>query len=69
VFVFQNDVLLTPWLCYHARHNDVYVDGRFISPSGFSRSAPFSKVPDLETIDFEVTPDRIIDLRDPRAGH
>jgi hypothetical protein len=69
VFVFQNDILLTPWLCYHARHNDVYVDGRFINPSGFSRAAPFSKVPDLETIDFEVSPDRIIDLRNPRAGH
>jgi hypothetical protein len=63
VFVFWNDPLLSPWLCYHARHNDVYVDGHFISDSSFSRRAPFSKVPDLASIDFEVTPDRIVDLR------
>ncbi len=33
VLVFETDPLLTPWLCYHARHNDVYFDGRFISDS------------------------------------
>ena len=33
VLVFETHPLLSPWLCYHARHNDVYFDGRFISDS------------------------------------
>jgi hypothetical protein len=68
LYVFENDYLLTPWLCYYARHNDVYVDGSFIGSSNFSRFAPFSKVPDLKNIDFTVTPDRIVDLRVPSAS-
>lgn len=39
VFLCENDVLLTPWLCYHARHGEIFVDGNFISPSGLSRTA------------------------------
>jgi hypothetical protein len=65
VYIFEDDYVRTPWLCYHARHNDVYVDGSFTSPSGFARFGPFSKVPDLKNIDFTVTPDRIVDLRAP----
>jgi hypothetical protein len=65
VFLFENDPLLTPWLCYHARHNDVYVDAQFAIDSDFLRLAPFSAVPDFKTIDLVVAPDRIVDLRDP----
>ena len=68
VFLFENDRLLTPWLCYHARHNDVYVDPQFTTDSDFLRRAPFSKVPDFETIDFAVTPNRIINLKDPSVS-
>jgi hypothetical protein len=65
VLVFEAHQLLTPWLCYHARHNDVYFDGRFISDSGVPPLAPFSKIPDLANIDFVATRDRIVDLRAP----
>ena len=64
VFVDWNDPLLTPWLCYHARHNDVFVDGRLINDPAFSRLAPFSKISDLKNIDFVVTLGRIADSRD-----
>ena len=67
VFLFENDPLLTPWLCYHARHNEVYVEAQFAIESDFLRLAPFSKVPDFKTIDFVVAPDRIIDLKDAAA--
>jgi hypothetical protein len=65
VLVFETQPLLTPWLCYHARHNDVYFDGRFLSDQPVPAGAPFSKVPDLENIDLVVTRDRIVDLRAP----
>ena len=65
VFVFETYPLLTPWLCYHARHNDVYFDGRYMSDSSVPRHASFSKVPDLAKIDLVVTRDRIVDLRAP----
>jgi hypothetical protein len=65
LFLFENDPLLTPWLCYHARHNDVYVDAHFAIDSDFLRLAPFSAAPDFKTIDFVVAPDRIVDLRNP----
>ncbi len=68
VLVFETDPLLTPWLCYHARHNDVYFDGRFMSDSAFPQPFPFSKVPDLENVDFVVTRDRIVDLRAPSVS-
>ncbi len=68
VLVFETNPLLTPWLCYHARHNDVYFDGRFISDSSVPPSAPFSKVPDLANVDFVVTRDRIVDLRAPSVS-
>jgi hypothetical protein len=64
IFLFQNDPLLTPWLCYHARHNEVYVDAQFSVDLDFLRLAPLSQVPDFKSLDFEVTPDRIVDLRD-----
>jgi hypothetical protein len=63
VLVFDNDVYLTPWLCYHARHDDVYVDGNFLTPPGVSRGAMFSSVPNLATIDIKVSPDRFIELK------
>jgi hypothetical protein len=68
VLVFETHPLLTAWLCYHARHNDVYFDGRLLSDSPISPSLPFSKIPDLENIDFAVTRDRILDLRAPSAS-
>jgi hypothetical protein len=63
VLVFETHPLLTAWLCYHARHNDVYFDGRLISDSAVPPSLPFSKIPDLENIDFVATRDRITELR------
>ena len=68
VLVFETHPLLTPWLCYHARHNDVYFDGRLISDSPVPPHLPFSKVPNLENIDFVATRDRIVDLRAPSVS-
>jgi hypothetical protein len=65
VFLYENDELLTPWLCYHARRNEVYVDAQFTVDLDFLRRAPFSKTPDFKTIDFAVTPERIVDLKNP----
>ena len=65
VFVFETNPLLTSWLCYHARHNDVYFDGRLISDSPVPPGLPFSKVPDVATLDFVATRDRLVDLREP----
>jgi hypothetical protein len=44
LLVFETHPLLTAWLCYHARHNDVYFDGRLISDSPVPQSLPFSKI-------------------------
>jgi hypothetical protein len=68
VLVFENDPLLTPWLCYHARHSDVYYDNRSISDSPTPTFSPFAKIPDLANIDFVATRDRIIDLRPPSVS-
>jgi hypothetical protein len=65
VFVFETHPLVTAWLCYHARHNDVYFDGRLISDSPVPPSLPFIQIPDLEKVDFVVTRDRILDLKAP----
>jgi hypothetical protein len=65
VVVFETHPLLTAWLCYHARYNDVYFDGRLISDSSVPVIAPFAKVPDLANVDFVATRDRIVDLRAP----
>ena len=65
VLVFETHPLLTAWLCYHARHNDVYFDGRVISDSPVPPAASFSKVPDLGNVDFVATRDRIVDPRAP----
>jgi hypothetical protein len=64
VLVFETN----PWLCYHARNNDVYFDGRLISDSPVPPSLPFSKIPDLAKVDFVGTRDRIIDLRHPSVS-
>ena len=55
VLIFESHPLLTPWLWYHARHNEVYFDGRFIG-------APFSKITDLANVDFVATRERLVDL-------
>jgi hypothetical protein len=68
VLVFETHPLLTPWLCYHARHNDVYFDGRLISDSPVPQFASFSKMPDLANLDFVVTRDRIVDLKNPSVS-
>jgi hypothetical protein len=69
VLVFETHPLLTPWLCYHARHNDVYFDGRFISDSAAPPAASFSKIPDLANLDLVATRDRIVDLRAPSVSY
>jgi hypothetical protein len=68
VLVFETNPLLTPWLCYHARHNNVYFDGRLISDSPVPPSLPFSKVPNLDNVDLVATRDRIVDLRAPQVS-
>jgi hypothetical protein len=65
VFIFENDGLLTPWLCYYARHNEVYVDGRIINESVVPPPYPFSVLPDLKNVDFVVSRERIVDLKAP----
>jgi hypothetical protein len=65
VFVFETNPLLTSWLCYHARRNDVYFDGRLISDSPVPPGLPFSRIPDVANLDFVATRDRIVDLREP----
>ena len=65
VLVFETDSFLTPWLCYHARHNDVYFDNRAISDGPVPSFSPFSKIPDIANVDLVVTRDRIVDLRAP----
>jgi hypothetical protein len=67
VLVFETHPFLTAWLCYHARHNDVYFDGRVISDSSVPPAASFSRVPDLGNVDFVATRDRIVDPRAPGA--
>ena len=68
VLVFETDSLLTPWLCYHARHNDVYFDDRSISDGPIPSFSRFAKVPDLANVDVVVTRDRIVDLRAPGSS-
>jgi hypothetical protein len=68
VLVFETHPLLTAWLCYHARHNEVYFDGRLISDSSVPQVASFSKIPDLTNIDLVATRDRLVDLRDPTVS-
>jgi hypothetical protein len=68
VLVFETNPSLTQWLCYHARHNDVYFDGRFINDSSFPQLAPYSTVSELANIDFVVTRDRIVDLKAPSVS-
>jgi hypothetical protein len=65
VLVFETHPWQTPWLCYHARHNYVYFEGRFISDSALSPLDPLAKVPDLANFDFIVTRDQIVDLKAP----
>jgi hypothetical protein len=68
VLIFETHPWLAPWLYYHARHNDVYFDGRFISDTSLPKLDPFSKVPDLENVDFVATRDRIVDLKAPNVS-
>jgi hypothetical protein len=65
VLVFETSPWLTRWLCYHARHNDVYFDRRFIIDPYLPPLAPFLKVPDLANVDFVATLHRIVDVRAP----
>jgi hypothetical protein len=69
VFVFETNPLLTPWLCYHARQNDVYYDGRLISDSAVPPGLAFSIVPDLANLDFIATRTRIVDLKKPSVPY
>jgi hypothetical protein len=65
VLLFENDPLLIRWLCYHARHNAVYLDGRFINDSSVPPFAAFARVPDLSNLDLVATRDRLVDLTAP----
>jgi hypothetical protein len=68
VIVFETYPLLTLWLCYHARQNDVYYDARSINDAAYSQLFPFLKIPDLQNVDFVVVRDRIIDLKAPNVA-
>ena len=69
VLVFETHPLLAPWLCYHARHNEVYYRRPALSATHPSRTLfRFSKVPDLADVDFVATRDRIVDLRAPSVS-
>ena len=63
VFIFETHPLLAAWLCYHARHNDVYFDGKCISDSQIPARLAFSNVPDLADIDLVITRDQITNFR------
>jgi hypothetical protein len=65
VVVFETNQWLTRWLCYHARHNDVYFDRHFVTDPSVPPLSPFLKVPDLANVDFVATRDRVVDLRAP----
>jgi hypothetical protein len=67
VLVFETHPSLAMWLCYHARHNDVYFSGGFMD-STVPLPSPFSPVPDLEKVEFVVTRDCIVDLRAPKVS-
>jgi hypothetical protein len=68
VLVFETHPLLTAWLCYHARHNNVYFNGRMLSDSPVPQVASFAKVPDLADIDLVATRDRMVDLKAPNVS-
>jgi hypothetical protein len=63
LLVFETHPLITAWLCYHARHNQVYFDGSLISDSPVPQVAAFTKIPDLTNIDYVVTRNQIVDLK------
>jgi hypothetical protein len=65
VLIFETHPWLSPWLYYHARHNEVYFNGRFISDTSLPQLDPFSNFPDLSHVDLVVTRNRIVDLRAP----
>jgi hypothetical protein len=65
VLVFESNPLLSAWLCYHARKNQVYFTGRNMGDSSVPAVIAFSLVPDLDKIDFVVTRDRLVNLRSP----
>jgi hypothetical protein len=67
VLIFETHPFLTAWLCYHARHNDVYFAGQFIGDAPVPPLAPFSKI-DLGDLDFVATRDRMVDLRAPSVS-
>jgi hypothetical protein len=67
VLVFETNPLLATWLCYHARHNDAYIDCRFMNDLALTKLFLFAKVPDFKNVDFVVTRDRIVDLRSTDA--
>jgi hypothetical protein len=67
ILVFETNPWLTDWLCYHGRHNDVSVNGQLIPDLGRPRLSP-TTVPELGGVDFVVTRDRIVDLRDPNIA-
>ena len=60
MLVFETSPWLTQWLCYYARHNEVYFDRRFIIDPSVPPLAPFLKVTDLENVDSVVTRNRIV---------
>jgi hypothetical protein len=68
VLLFETNPWLTGWLSYHARHNNVYFDRRYITDPSLPPLAPFLRIPDLENLDFVATRDRIVDLRAPNVS-
>jgi hypothetical protein len=68
VLIFETHPLLTPWLCYHARHNDVYFNTRLTGDSSLPDVDSFPNVPDLANIDLVVTRNQMLDLRAPSVS-
>jgi hypothetical protein len=68
VLVFESHSWITPWLCYHARHNDVYVDSQLFNDSLIPPGLAFTKVPDLKNADYVATRNRVLDLRAPSVS-
>jgi hypothetical protein len=64
VLLWDTNPFRLAWLCYHARKNDVYCHARQIGNASVTdQSLPFLDIPRIESIDFVVSRDRIVNTR------
>jgi hypothetical protein len=64
VLISDNDPFRVAWFCYHARKNDVYCSATQIgNASVIGQSLPFLDIPRIESIDFVVSRDRIVNTK------